>query len=226
MGTTTDGPSVRPLRRDAERNRRRILDAAAVVFAERGLGASLEDIAHEAEVGVGTVYRRFPDKETLIDALFEEELDGIVTLAEEGLAIEDPWDGLVHFIRSAVARQAQNRGLKEILLGSRMGTMTGCGAVGRQRIEPLASALIQRAQADGSLRADVAVTDMPLLQFMAGSVVDYTREVDPEVWRRCLTVVLDGLRATPGAATPMPAEPLDHDGLTAVMSGWRPKARD
>jgi AcrR family transcriptional regulator len=225
MGTTTDGPSVRPLRKDAERNRRRILDAAAVVFAERGLGASLEDIAHEAEVGVGTVYRRFPDKETLIDALFEEELDGIAGLAEEGLAIEDPWDGLVHFIRSAVERQAQNRGLKEILLGSRMGTMTGCSAAGRQRIEPLASALIRRAQADGSLRADVALTDMPLLQFMAGSVVDYTREVDPEVWRRFLTVVLDGLRATPGAATPMSAEPLDHDGLTAVMSGWRPKAR-
>src|SRR5579884_684684 len=72
----------RPLRKDAERNRRRILDAAAELFTERGLGVTLNDIAHHADVGVGTVYRRFPDKELLIDALFEERFAEFVALAE------------------------------------------------------------------------------------------------------------------------------------------------
>ena len=109
METSADPAAVRPLRRDAERNRRRILDAAAAVFAEQGLGASLDEIAAHAEVGVGTVYRRFPNKEVLIDALFDDQLDGIVAIAEAGLAIEDPWDGLVHFLRGAQERQVQNR---------------------------------------------------------------------------------------------------------------------
>src|ERR1700710_316096 len=75
-------PSERPLRRDAERNRQRILDAARVVFAGPGLRASHDDIAREAGVGVGTVYRRFPDKEQLIDALFEQAMEDMVALAE------------------------------------------------------------------------------------------------------------------------------------------------
>src|SRR5438270_6695856 len=84
----------RPLRKDAERNRRRILDAAAELFAERGLGVTLNDIAHHADVGVGTVYRRFPDKDVLIDALFEERVEEMIALAEEALQDADPWRGL------------------------------------------------------------------------------------------------------------------------------------
>lgn len=223
METAADPSAARPLRRDAERNRRRILDAAAEVFADHGLGASLDEIAQHAEVGVGTVYRRFPNKEALIDALFDDQLDEIVSIAEEGLAIEDPWDGLEHFLRTALERQAQNRGLKELLLGARMGQPSGCAIAGRERIEPLVRALVERAQADGSLRPDADTTDMPMIQMMVGASVDYTREVDPAVWRRMFTLVIDGLRANPGARTPMPSAPLDADGLTAAMTGWRPR---
>lgn len=223
METSADPVAARPLRRDAERNRRRILDAAAAVFAERGLGASLDEIAVHAEVGVGTVYRRFPNKEVLIDALFDDQLDGIVAIAEAGLAIEDPWDGLVHFLRSAQERQVQNRGLKELLLGARMGQPSGCALDGRERIEPLVRRLVERAHADGSLRSDVDVTDMPMIQVMIGASVDYTREVDPEVWRRMFTLVIDGLRAAPDDRTPMPAGPLDPEGLAAAMTGWGPR---
>lgn len=92
----------RPLRRDAERNRRRILDAARELFASEGLHVSLDDIAHHAEVGVGTVYRRFPDKDALIDALFDEEIEAIVALAERGLAENDPWTGLEQFVLGAL----------------------------------------------------------------------------------------------------------------------------
>src|SRR5438045_2712 len=106
-----------PLRKDAERNRQRILDAARELFAERGLAVTLNDIAHHAGVGVGTVYRRFPDKELLIDRLFQEQLDEWARIYEEGLHDSDPWHAVVSTHERALALWANNRGLKEILLG-------------------------------------------------------------------------------------------------------------
>jgi AcrR family transcriptional regulator len=94
---------TRPLRRDAERNRQRILAAAGELFAERGLSVTLDDIARHAGVGVGTVYRRFPDKNELIDALFEDRLKALCAAAEAALASDDPWDGLVLFLERGVA---------------------------------------------------------------------------------------------------------------------------
>ncbi len=96
----------RPLRRDAERNRQRILQAARELFTERGLSVTLNDIAHHAGCGVGTVYRRFPDKDLMIDALFEERIDEMVELANDGLANPDPWDGLVGFLERSLDAQA------------------------------------------------------------------------------------------------------------------------
>ncbi|MDX6618207.1 MAG: hypothetical protein QOK36_593, partial [Gaiellales bacterium] len=119
--TTDASPTTaaeRPLRRDAARNRERILAAAGEVFATRGLEVTLDDIAHHAGVGVGTVYRRFPDKEGLIDALFEERIAAIAALAEEAAAHEDPWAGLVFFFERSLTEQAADRGLKQLLLAS------------------------------------------------------------------------------------------------------------
>src|SRR5262249_42662504 len=95
----------RPLRRDAERNRLRILDAARELCAERGLEVTLDDVAHRAGVGVGTVYRRFPDKEQLIDALFEERLVEFSAIGEEALAAEDPLEGLGSFLERMIELQ-------------------------------------------------------------------------------------------------------------------------
>ena len=111
----------RPLRRDAQRNRQRILAAARREFAERGLDVSMDDIARAAGVGVGTVYRRFPDKEQLIDALFEDRMAEMVELVERCLAIEDPWDGFVTFLAEMCGRQSADRGLKELLLSTSRG---------------------------------------------------------------------------------------------------------
>lgn len=85
-------PAQRPLRRDAERNRQRILTAARTLFAEQGLGVSHDQLAAAADVAVGTVYRRFPTKESLIEALFTEEVDDVVAMADAALQIADPWD--------------------------------------------------------------------------------------------------------------------------------------
>src|SRR5215472_4279290 len=92
---------VRPLRRDAERNRQRILEAAAEVFTERGFAATLDEVARRAGVGVGTVYRRFPDKASLADALFTDRIDALVQLAERAQGEPDAWAGLTGFMEQA-----------------------------------------------------------------------------------------------------------------------------
>jgi AcrR family transcriptional regulator len=205
----------RPLRKDAERNRQRILDAAQDLFTERGLGVTLNDIAHHADVGVGTVYRRFPDKQKLIDALFYEHIGEIVTLAEEGLADPDPWRGLVGFLERGLDLQACNRGLKELLHDTPQGS--GLVEVARDRLLPLLGALVERARDAGALRADIEPQDVPLIQMMIGEVIDRTRDVEPELWRRYLELVLCGLRADPDPAAPLSVEAPSVDQVDRVM---------
>src|SRR3954466_15935276 len=100
-----------PLRRDAARNRERLLTAASELFAERGLDVTLHDIAHRAGVGVGTAYRRFANKEGAIDAAFERKVGEGAQLAEEALNDPDPWHGLVTYLEQASALQMRDRGL-------------------------------------------------------------------------------------------------------------------
>jgi AcrR family transcriptional regulator len=213
----------RPLRRDAERNRRRILDAAAAVFAERGLGVTMDDIAHRAGVGVGTVYRRFPDKEELIDALFVDRIEAMATLAEQGLAHDDPWEGLVWFMEQALLEQARDRGLKELLFGAARGH--GGVSHARERMAPVVIELFDRARASGQLRDDVEGVDTPVLQLMVGTVLDFARDVEPELWRRFLVIVLDGLRARRDGRTPLPVPPLREDDLEKAMATWKDPRR-
>jgi len=214
---------TRPLRRDAERNRVRIMEAAREVFAARGLGVTMDDIAAHAGVGVGTVYRRFPDKDLLIEALFQDAMASIVAAGQEALEHEDPWEGLVGFLEGMLERQAADRGLKEIIIQSR-GTAGGVNRP-REQLAPIAFGLVERAQASGQLRADVDGPDLPILQLMVGSIVDVARDVEPEVWRRYLRIVLDGLRAGNGPPlqpTPLPVPPLDADQVDATMTAWQP----
>ena len=208
----------RPLRRDAERNRQRILEAAREVFAMRGLSVTMDDIAHHAGVGVGTVYRRFPDKELLIDALFEERIGMLVAVAEQGLAEPDPWDGLVLFLERGVAEQACDRGLKELLLG----TVHGRDRVDRMRarLKPVVDELIARAKAAGALRADFEGTDLAVVHLMLGAAVDFTEDVKPETWRRYLQLVVDGLRVDQRAAPPLSQPAMSEDELDVAMREW------
>jgi AcrR family transcriptional regulator len=212
--------TTRPLRKDAERNRLRILAAARELFARRGLEVTLDDVAHHAGVGVGTVYRRFPDKEQLIEALFEEGLADIRTLAVQALEIEDGWEGLTAFLEGTLSLQATDRGLKEIVLGGPHGR--DHVAATRRTIAPLVGQLVARAQAQGTLRSDVQVTDMPMLQLMVGAIVDCSRNVEPELWRRFLGLLLDGLRTRPDGAEPLPIPPLSLEQMQVAMAAWRP----
>ncbi len=127
IASTGIASTERKLRADAARNRQRVLVAAAEVFAERGLDVSLDEVAHAAGVGVGTLYRRFPNKEALVAALFEDKVENMVVLAHEAEAFDDPWEGFVYFIEHALERQVRNRGLREVLLRSEFACASGPG---------------------------------------------------------------------------------------------------
>ncbi|MFD5298972.1 TetR/AcrR family transcriptional regulator [Streptomyces mutabilis] len=202
-------PRTRPLRADAERNRQRIIAAAQKVFARRGLEVTLDDIAHHAGVGVGTVYRRFADREALIEAVFDNEIRRVVALAEQALAHENAWEGLVQFLTVSGADFAEDRGLREILLeGAHSQNRV---AAAREHLTPAFSALIARAQQEGSLRNDIEATDLPLLQLMIGATAHHTRAVTPDLWQRYLTLVLDGLRTQRHGPSPLPHRALTQE---------------
>jgi AcrR family transcriptional regulator len=206
----------RPLRRDAQANRDRIVAAARAAFAASGIDASVEDIARRAGVGMGTLYRRFPAKEHLVDAVFEDTLAEIVAVAEEALAAEDAWAGFRSFLERAFVLHAENRGLKDVLNRS---PRRAKAEAARMRLRPLIRRLVERAQAQGSLRADFSPADVPVLFWTVARVIEATGEIAPDFWRRQLGFVLDGLRAE--AATPLPHAPLTPAQLDRA-SGRRP----
>ncbi|HET6707421.1 TetR/AcrR family transcriptional regulator [Amycolatopsis sp.] len=216
------GPAApaRPLRRDAELNRRRILASAREVFGRRGLEATLDDIAHHAGLGVGTVYRRFPSKEHLVEAMFAERMEEIGTLAEEALKADDAWQAFVDFTWKSIELHSGDRGLREIMLSNKFGH--DHVAEGKARLVPLVTRLVERAQEEGGLRADFAPTDIPMLHMMIGSVIEFTATVEPDLWRRSLAMLLDGLRAQPGGPSKLPHPPLGFDEVDEAMSCWRP----
>jgi AcrR family transcriptional regulator len=213
----------RPLRRDAERNRTRILAAARELFAARGLAVTLDDIAERAGLGVGTVYRRFSSRDDLIDALFEQRMVEIVALIDEALEAEEPWEGLVEFLERLVALQAADRGLREVLLGTTEGRERV--ACVREQMRPRAEQLVRRAQAAGGLRADFSASDLPLLQMMVGAIADVAPADRPDLWRRFLMLLLDGLRAEGASRAPLREPPLGFEALDEVMCRWRPAGR-
>jgi AcrR family transcriptional regulator len=218
--TEPHGSPGRPLRADAERNRQRILDAAIQEFAERGLGVTMDAIAARAGVGVGTVYRRFPDKRDLLEALFQERLMQMVGFADAALEREDePWEALVEFIQRGSEFQAENRALRQLLLSSATGVEFADRA--RQRLRPKVAELVRRAHESGELRGDIETLDIPMIQIMLATVMDFTADVAPDTWRRMFQVVVDGLRAEREEPTPLGAPALDPQTFAKAMVGWK-----
>lgn len=195
----------RPLRADAARNRERILAAARGVFAERGLEATLDEVAHHAGLGVGTVYRRFPSKDDLVEALFEQAINDVVQLAEEAAGMADSWQGIVSFLERATEMQAENLGLRDVILHASHGRDRVSFA--RAKIIPAVTRLVERALDDGVLRKDFLPTDIPMIELMLSSVASYTSSVAPDMWRRYLGIVLDGLRAERADSRELPSGP-------------------
>ncbi|MEV6507371.1 TetR/AcrR family transcriptional regulator [Streptomyces sp. NPDC051642] len=220
-GSGVDAPTEgdRPLRRDAALNREKILRAAREVFGRHGLGVTLDDVARHAGVGVGTVYRRFPDKESLVRALFEQDLGMRQASAERALTHPDPWEGFVDFLMEMGADLAENRGLQEvIMLGSHssepMETMRG-------GMLPFLEALIQRAQESGDLRAEVTPSDIPVIVQMLSAASQFTQGKRPDVWRRYFEIILNGIRQRPDNL-PLTTPSLSNETVEQVMGLVRP----
>jgi AcrR family transcriptional regulator len=219
-----DGDSgMRPLRRDAERNRQRILKAASEVFNERGLEVSLDEIARYAGVGVGTVYRRFPTKEELVKALFVDRIDSIASIAEEALRATDPWSGLVSFMEQMAEMMAGNLGLRQMLMFATYGQDRV--AYARQRNAPLVHRLVERAQAAGQLRTDLRQTDIPFIVFLLAEATQLAHSACPGIWRRYLTLILDGLRPGRECVTPLPVAALLPEEMEKSMRQAAPRHR-
>jgi AcrR family transcriptional regulator len=214
---------VRPLRRDAERNRQRILAAASEVFNERGIEVSLDEIARHAGVGVGTVYRRFRSKEELVEALFMDRLDAIAAIADEAFNTSDPWTGLVFFMERMAEVMAGDTGLRQILMFATYGR--DLVAIARQRNAPLVERLVERAQAAGQLRTDLRQTDIVFIIFVLTDAAELAQAANPDIWRRYLTLILDGLCPAREGVTPLPVPALLPGEMEKSMRETAPRRR-
>lgn len=186
----------RRLRADARRNRARILAAARACFAEQGLEAQMDDVARRADVGVGTLYRHFPDKCALIDALTVERYRILADIVAEELERDDPWEAFERFVRR-VAELADDDLAHCQLMGSRPQRESEEYAELQRRC----AELVDRCHRAGVIREDFTAADFGLLFCGLGRVIERGREVAPAAWRRHLEFMLDGIRARP-AATP------------------------
>src|SRR3954447_23505549 len=182
--------ATRPLRKDAARNRERLLAAARELFASQGLDVTLNDIAHHAGVGVGTAYRRFANKEEVIDALFEEGLRDIAEVADKALAGPDAWAGLVMFLERSLRMQFGDRGLNQIMNNPAL----GCDRISdaRDRIAPLIQQLVERAKEQGAVRPDLDQSDLIFVQLGLSAIMESSRAIEPELYTRYLAMFLDG----------------------------------
>lgn len=212
----------RPLRRDAAANRERLLQAAGELFAERGLDVTLNDIAHHAGVGVATAYRRFNNKEEVIDALFEERMTQVEDVARAAAAEPDAWRGLVSFLDGALELQHGDRGLTDLMNNPLLGDERVNQV--RDRIAPIITALVENAKAQGVVRDDLDQTDLIFVQLALSAIMTRTRTLAPELYRRYLTIFLDGIRTDRAGFSPLPARPLTAHETHAAMTQGRADA--
>ena len=187
--------TTKPLRRDAQRNRERILDAAREVFAERGVNATLDDVAARAGVGVGTVYRRYANKDALLDELLEAVVVELAEFAEGAAEGPDAWDALIAVLERIEEASAANRALEHLVVQRDPARRLEHLAHARERLLDPLSKLVERAKAEGRLRADFETDDVANIHAMLAAV---PRD-PPELWRRYFAIVVDGLSRRPEA---------------------------
>jgi AcrR family transcriptional regulator len=208
----------RPLRRDAELNRQRIIQAAREVYAERGLAATLDDVANRAGVGIGTVYRRFPTKEALLEVALEDRFAQLGQAVDTALRAPTAWEGLTAFLRTAAEMHAADRGLRDVALGADI-SLHHLVEI-RERIVPRMRQLVERAHAEGALRPDITAEDVPLLLMMVSEVAHHSHAVRPDIYGRYLQLLIDGLRRSPDAGDL--GRPLTNDDVETLTRQWLP----
>ncbi|MGW4246516.1 TetR/AcrR family transcriptional regulator [Nocardia sp. NPDC004722] len=183
---------TKPMRRDGVRNRERLLTEAADVLATRGLNGSLEEIARRAGVSIGTLYKHFPTRADLVEALLTPHVTALDEVAAKALADPDPWSGLTGFLADMVTRFTADRALLEAFTGDHAAAaqLEKTCARGISHI----AAITERARDSGQLRADATDSDIANLMWALALLGE---NAGSEAWQRAMALVLDGLQARP-----------------------------
>ncbi|MFF1837563.1 TetR/AcrR family transcriptional regulator [Streptomyces sp. NPDC058231] len=192
MVTTAAQTPVRPMRADARRNYDRLLGEARAAFAEHGTDASLEDIARRAGVGIGTLYRHFPNRHALMNAVFQEAVASLLTRSQELAEADRPCEGLVEWLGAIITHAGEYRGLAQALMSTSRdenSALSDCNVPLREA----GARLLTRAQDGGTVRADVSIGDLMQLTNAIALAAEQAPE-DPELAGRLLTLTLQGLK--------------------------------
>lgn len=191
MATSGDAPP-RPMRADARRNYERVLAEARSAFAEHGTDASLEDVARRAGVGIGTLYRHFPNRHALMNAVFQEALADLLDRSRELAGSDRPCHALVAWLRALITHAGEYRGLARALMSAShdaSSALTQCSS----GLRTAGELLLVRAQVSGAVRADTSIDDLMQLTNAIALAAEQTPD-DPELADRLLTLTLSGLK--------------------------------
>ncbi|MFF2517035.1 TetR/AcrR family transcriptional regulator [Streptomyces sp. NPDC058086] len=205
---------AKPLRRDAQRNRDAIVAAARKAFAEQGLDASLEGVAREAGVAIGTVYRHFPRRLDLVEELFTAKFTDLLAASEEAAAMEDAWEGFCSYLEKLCELQACDRAFNDLVSARLPVHALGRGMF--ERTKELLAQIFRNAQEQGVLRDDVTPEDVVFVIWSQVGIIQATRAVAPNAWRRHLHLLLDAFR-TEGAHE-LPEPPLTHQQVDQTLT--------
>lgn len=217
VGSDVAPPVLRPRRADARRNRERVLQAAEKLFAEEGLKVQIEQVAQRAGVGVGTVCRNFPTKQTLVDAVLTSRCESLLTDARLALAEPDAGAGFQHFFALMADFQARHLAFAEEMAAG-MDLPTSVLTV-KESLHEVVTELVARAQACGAIRSDIGPGDMVMLFSGIAHAAALAGECEPTLRQRYLTIVLDGLR--PANTTPLPGHPVDFRAVERTRTSAR-----
>lgn len=192
MEPGTEQPPVRPMRADARRNHDRLVGEARRSFAEHGTDASLEDIARRAGVGIGTLYRHFPNRAALMNAIFQDALSSLLDRSRELAGADRPCGALVEWLGAIVTHAGEYRGLARALMSAsrdETSALVQCHLPLREA----GAGLLRRAQESGSVRADVSIDDLLQLTNAIALAAEQSPD-DPELAERLLRLTLRGLK--------------------------------
>ncbi|MEV5506531.1 TetR/AcrR family transcriptional regulator [Streptomyces orinoci] len=180
------------MRADARRNYERLLSEARTAFTAHGTDASLEDIARRAEVGIGTLYRHFPNRTALMSAVFQDEVDKLLARSRELLAAPEPCRALVDWLRAIVTHASTYRGLSRALMAAQSDEASALSRCSTP-MRAAGSTLLARAQQAGVVRPDVDIADLMQLTNAISLAVEQSPE-DPELADRLLKLTLRGIQ--------------------------------
>ncbi|MHB9853229.1 TetR/AcrR family transcriptional regulator [Streptomyces krungchingensis] len=183
----------RGMRADARRNHERLVAEARSAFAEHGTDASLEDVARRAGVGIGTLYRHFPNRHSLMSAVFEDAVGDLLSRSRELLDAPQPCTALVEWLRAIITHAGEYRGLARALMSAARDDTSDLARCSGPMTEA-GSALLRRAQDAGAVRPDVSIGDLLQLTNAIALAAEETPD-EPELADRLLGLTLRGLKA-------------------------------